>query len=288
MKAHLKIYLLTLIAMIAFAANSLLCRWALKETATDAVSFTALRMLSGAIVLWIIYKSKNYLHSPSNQVTANWFSAFVLFIYAITFSYAYTNLPTGTGALLLFAAVQLTMIIYAFWQGECLNIQETLGLMAAAAGVIGLLLPHISAPHLTDSLLMLVAGIAWAIYSLRGKSATDAICVNAGNFMLASVFAVFLALALIYKLRIDTTGFLLAVTSGAITSAFGYVIWYTVIKKLSITNAAVVQLSVPIIAAIAGAVFLNDAITLRLVIASIATLGGIGLVLVSRTSYSKK
>ena len=283
MKPSKTTYLLTLLAMMAFAGNSLLCRWALKETVIDAASFTSIRIISGALVLWIILSICNSIHSAHRSVTGSWPSALALFIYAAAFSYAYVNLPTGTGALLLFAAVQITMILYGLWKGERFRIQQSLGLIIATAGVIWLLLPNVSAPHLADSLLMLTAGVAWAIYSLRGKRATDAVSVTTGNFMLATVFTLGLSLMLISKARMDTMGILLAVTSGAITSGIGYVIWYAALQRLNITSAAVVQLSVPIIAAIGGAFFLNDVITLRLMEASVATLSGIGLVLMERT-----
>ena len=281
-------FLLTFLATAAFAGNSLLCRWALKDTVIDAASFTSVRIATGALALWIIYRLRNRIHSTNSAATGNWPSALALFTYATTFSYAYVNLATGTGALLLFAAVQITMMFYAFWKGERFHIKQSLGLITAIAGTVWLLLPNVSAPHLTDAMLMLTAGVAWAIYSLRGKKATDAINVTTGNFMLATVFTLGLSLTLISKVSIDTLGMLLAATSGAITSGVGYVVWYAALKRLTINNAAVVQLSVPIIAAIGGAIFLNDVITLRLIIASITTLSGIGLALMSQGATDRK
>lgn len=272
-------YVLTFLAMIAFAGNSLLCRWALKTTVIDALSFTTIRMLSGALTLWTILRIRNSINYEYTSVTGNWPAAFSLFVYATAFSYAYVSLPTGTGALLLFAAVQVTMIGYGFWQGERLQIKQLIGLIIALAGISWLLVPNVSAPQLTDSLLMLSAGIAWAIYSLLGKKATDPVSVSAGNFMLASIFSLSLSLKLISSVKIGYLGILLGITSGAVTSGIGYVVWYSALQRLNITSAAVVQLSVPIIAAIFGAIFLNDTITLRLIEASIATLSGIGLVL---------
>ena len=288
MKPSKTTYLLTFLATAAFAGNSLLCRWALKDTAIDAASFTSIRIASGALALWIIFRLRNSIHSTNSAASGNWASALALFTYAAAFSYAYVNLTTGTGALLLFAAVQLTMMLYAFWTGERFDIQQNLGLIMAIAGIVWLLLPNVSAPHLTDALLMLTAGVAWAIYSLRGKKATDAISVTTGNFMLATVFTLGLSLTLITKVSMDAMGMLLAVTSGAITSGVGYVIWYAALQRLTISNAAVVQLSVPIIAAIGGAIFLNDVITPRLIIASIATLSGVGLVLMAQGAAATK
>ena len=284
----MRTFLLTFIAMSAFAGNSLLCRWALKDTFIDPASFTSIRIISGALVLWIIYKLRYTVHAGHSAAKGNYTSSFALFTYATAFSFAYVNLSTGTGALLLFAAVQITMILYGLWQGERFGMQKIIGLIIATAGVICLLLPSVSAPHLTDSLLMLTAGVAWAIYSLRGKRATDALIVTTSNFLRATIFTLGLSLIFITKVRIDTTGILLAAVSGAITSGIGYVVWYAALQRLNITNAAIVQLSVPIIVAIGGAIFLSDLITLRLLIASIATLGGIGLVLMERAKAVKE
>ncbi len=278
----IRTFLLTFIAMTAFAGNSLLCRWALKDTFIDPATFTSVRIVTGALVLWIILKLRNILHSGDHVVRGNWPSALALFTYAEAFSYAYINLPTGTGAILLFAAVQLTMIVYSLWKGEHFNIQQILGLFIATAGVIWLLLPSASTPHLTDSLIMLTAGIAWALYSLRGRRVADAMSVTTGNFMLATIFTLGFSLTFISKVKMDSLGVMLAVISGAITSGIGYVIWYAALQRLHISNASVVQLSVPIIAAIGGAVFLNDEISFRLIEASVATLSGIGMVIMQR------
>ncbi len=281
-------FLLTFIAMTAFAGNSLLCRWALKDAFIDPTSFTCIRIASGALVLWIILRLGNRLHTTRLTATSNWPSALALFIYAEAFSYAYINLTTGTGAILLFAAVQFTMIVYGLLKGEQLNIQQILGLFIATAGVVWLLLPGASTPNLTDSLIMLIAGTAWAIYSLRGRTSVDAMQVTSGNFMLATVFALALSLTFITKVKLESMGVMLAVISGAVTSGIGYVIWYAALQRLNITNAAVAQLSVPIIAAVGGAVLLNDVITLRLIEASIATLSGIGLVMMGRIKLAQR
>lgn len=288
MKDSIKIFLLTMFAMIAFAGNSLLCRWALKDTMIDAVSFTTVRMISGALMLWVIFRLRNIIKTVHITTAGNWPSALALFTYATAFSCAYSNLSTGTGALLLFAAVQITMMVYGFCKGERLYFQQILGLFIAIAGVVWLLVPNISTPNPSDSLLMLTAGIAWAIYSLRGKKEKDAIAVTTGNFMFATIFSIGLSLILISTIKINPIGIMLATISGAITSGIGYVIWYAALQKLNITSAAVVQLTVPIIAAIGGGVFLNDVISLRLIEASVATLSGIGLVLISKTELAKE
>ena len=279
----IRIWLLTLSAMCAFAGNSLLCRWALKETAIDPVSFTLIRIVSGAIALYLIL-----IYRKSIQLSAgNWASAFSLFIYMAAFSYAYVGLPTGTGAFLLFGAVQLTMILAGLWAGERFKIQQSLGFVIASAGLAWLLLPSTATPPLKESTLMLIAGIAWAIYSLRGHSALDPIAVTAGNFMRATAFAIGFSLMFISSAKVDTSGSILAAISGVLTSGIGYAVWYSVLPRLKTTHAAVIQLSVPVIATIAGTILLNEIITARLVLASMATLGGVGIVILNKKQRSK-
>ena len=273
-----QILVLTLVAMIAFAGNSLLCRVALKDTAIDAASFTSIRIVSGAIVLWLIVQ----LRSGGHRATGSWRSALALFAYAAGFSFAYINLTAATGALLLFGAVQTTMIGYGLWHGERLQKRQIVGLAFALTGLIGLLLPGLSAPPLLGSALMLGAGIAWGIYSLRGKGAGDPICATAGNFIRAVPFCAGLSLAMLSLASVDQAGLWLAVASGALTSGIGYVIWYTALRGLTATSAATVQLSVPVIAAIGGILFLDEAVTLRLLLASIAVLGGVALVILAK------
>lgn len=269
---------LTLVAMIAFAGNSLLCRIALKDTAIDAASFTSIRIVSGAIVLWLIVR----LRSGGHHATGSWRSAFALFAYAAGFSFAYINLTAATGALLLFGSVQTTMIGYGLWRGERLQKRQIAGLACALAGLIGLLLPGLSAPPLVGSILMLGAGVAWGIYSLRGKGAGDPICATAGNFIRAVPFCAVLSLAMLSFASLDRAGFWFAVASGAVTSGLGYVIWYTALRGLTATSAATVQLSVPVIAAIGGILFLGEIVTLRLLLASVAVLGGVALVILAK------
>ncbi|OGB25463.1 MAG: hypothetical protein A3I66_15575 [Burkholderiales bacterium RIFCSPLOWO2_02_FULL_57_36] len=273
-----KILSLTLLAMIAFAGNSLLCRLALTDTGIDAASFTSIRIISGAIILWLIVR----LRGGEHRATGSWRSALALFAYAAGFSFAYVNLTAATGALLLFGAVQSTMIGYGLWRGERLHKRQTVGLACALAGLVGLLLPGLSAPPLLGSMLMLGAGIAWGIYSLRGKGAGDPICATAGNFIRAVPFSVGLSIAMLPFASVDQAGFWYAIASGALTSGIGYAIWYTALRGLSSTSAATVQLSVPVIAAIGGILFLGEAVTLRLLLASVAVLGGVALVILSR------
>ncbi len=275
-----RIVSLTSLAMTAFAGNSLLCRAALMQTSIDAASFTAIRLTSGAIMLWLIVQIRN-----GTQIgRGNWISAFALFTYAAGFSFAYVSLPTATGALLLFGSVQATMIGYGIWAGERLLKLQLLGLLLAFGGLVGLLLPGLTAPPLSGSILMLVAGVAWGIYSLRGKGLGDPTKVTAGNFLRAvPIVAVLSVLTLILKgISLDTDGFWYAVSSGALASGLGYAIWYAVLPALKAMSAATVQLSVPVIAALSGIAFLSEPITLRLALASVAILGGIILVIMEK------
>jgi drug/metabolite transporter (DMT)-like permease len=261
--------------MIAFAGNSLLCRVALKETSIDPASFTGVRMVSGAVILWLVVR----VRTSSAPLSGNWLSAAALFVYAAAFSFSYVSLPAAAGALLLFGAVQATMIGYGLWAGERLEMLQTAGLVAAGGGLVALLLPGMSAPPLLGSLLMLAAGAAWGIYSLRGKGAGDATRVTAGNFLRASAFAAILGLGMLPWASLDVPGLLYATSSGALASGVGYAVWYTALRGLTATTAASVQLSVPVIAAAGGVVFLDEPLTLRLAICSIAILGGIALVI---------
>ena len=276
--SYARIISLTSLAMVAFAGNSLLCRQALKHTAIDPASFTAIRLISGALILWLLTRMKQ--SSPAGK--GSWPSALALFAYAAGFSFAYVSLSAGSGALLLFGAVQATMIGYGLWKGERLRAFQTLGVLLALAGLVGLLLPGLSAPPLLGATLMIAAGIAWGIYSLRGKGAGDPTMVTAGNFMRAVPITIILSLLMLDFASVDAAGFYYAVASGALASGLGYAIWYTVLPALKNTSAATVQLSVPVIAALGGIVFLGEPITLRLALASVAILGGIALVIVQK------
>ena len=291
-----RILILTLLAMIAFASNSLLCRAALKETSVDPASFTFLRIFSGAIALWLLMCVRRKASADRTPAVfsallsqrplvrdGSWPSAFALFVYAAAFSFAYVGLPAGTGALLLFAAVQATMILWGFHKGERLDLIQLFGLIIALAGVVVLVFPGLSAPPLIGAMLMLSAGVAWGIYSVRGKVAGDAVAVTTGNFVRAVLFVAAGSLALISHAHVDVAGIGYAIISGAITSGLGYVIWYSALSGLRATSAATVQLSVPILAAAGGILLLGEPITLRYVFASVAVLGGIALVIWERT-----
>ncbi len=274
--------LITLVAMLAFAGNSLLCRVALRDTTIDAGSFTAVRILAGALALWLIVQLRSRPGTAENA--GNWPSALALFVYAGAFSFAYVELPSGTGALLLFGAVQATMIGVGLWRGERFSAAQTAGLAVACAGLIGLLSPGLSAPPVGSALLMLLSGVAWGIYSLRGKGAGDPTRVTAGNFLRATVPAIVLAAAVasIGRTSWDLPGLVYAAASGALTSGVGYAIWYLAVRDLRATTAATVQLSVPVIAALGGSLFLAEPVTARLVWASAAILGGIALVILRK------
>jgi drug/metabolite transporter (DMT)-like permease len=273
-----RIVALTSLAMIAFAGNSLLCRVALKDTSIDAASFTTIRLISGAVTLWLVAR----MSRGTRAGRGNWLSAFALFVYAAGFSFAYVRLPAAMGALLLFGAVQATMIAHGLGAGERLQSLQRVGLVLALGGLVGLLMPGLSAPPLSGSVLMLSAGVAWGVYSLRGKGAGDPTRVTAGNFLRAVPIAAALSVLMHDRASLDGAGVWYAVSSGALASGIGYAIWYTALPALKATNAATVQLSVPVIAALGGIALLGESVTLRLVLASVAILGGIALVLLEK------
>ena len=277
-----RVVVLTLLAMIAFAGNSLLCRLALKHTAIDAASFTAVRLMSASLVLCLLAGGWRANWQSAWQSGGNWPSAFALFTYAAGFSFAYISLPAATGALLLFGAVQATMIGYGVWAGERLSPLQLAGLGLALGGLVALLLPGLAAPPPASAALMLGAGVAWGVYSLRGKAASSPIKVTAGNFMRTVPLTLGLSLLMVNQLSLDGTGVGYGVLSGALTSGLGYVIWYKVLPALKATSAATVQLSVPVIAAMGGVVFIGETVSLRLVLASIAILAGIALVILNK------
>ena len=273
-----RLVFLVVLAMIAFAANSLLCRAALRDTGIDPASFTTIRIASGAAVLWVIAR----MRGGTMTSAGSWGSAAALFGYAAAFSFAYIELPAAVGALILFCAVQVTMIGWGLWRGERIGATQAAGLSLAIGGLVGLLWPGLSAPPPGSAALMLAAGIAWGIYSLRGKRSGDPTIATAGNFMRAVPFAVALSLFTLGGAKADTAGVLYAIASGALASGLGYAIWYTALPGLTSTKAATIQLSVPVIAAAAAVVLLDEAITLRLVLGSAAILGGIALVVVAK------
>jgi len=273
--------LLTVIAMFAFAANSLLCRLALGDQQIDAASFATVRVVSGAITLSLFMLP--HWGGGRRRAGFDWRAASMLFGYVIFFSFAYLSLSAGTGALLLFGSVQLTMIIAALRSGEPFNIWSWAGLLLAVAGLVYLVSPGITAPDPLGASLMIVAGLAWGLYSLVGRRAGNPLESTANNFILAAPMAIAVSILFIGDLHLSTRGLLLAVASGSVASGLGYVTWYAALKGLTSTRAATVQLSVPVIAAIGGVLMLAEPVTLRLVLASAATLGGIAMVLLQRT-----
>ena len=276
----------TTVAMFAFASNSILCRLALGSPEIDAVGFTAVRLCSGAVTLLVISLLSGRRRTAANR--GDWKSGAALFFYAIMFSFAYISLDAGTGALILFALVQTTMIVWGLVRGERPGFVQWIGLGAALGGLVYLVSPGLSAPSPLGSAMMATAGIAWGVYSLRGRGAKDPVVATTDNFV-RSVPLVLIAVAIFYR-RIDfnAQGVVLAVASGAVASGVGYVIWYAALRGLSTTRAASVQLTVPVIAAAGGLVLLDETVSLRLVLSAVLILGGVGTTLTARERRSIK
>ena len=284
MVSRARVIALTALAMLPLAANSWFCRAALRDTGIDAASFTSIRLVSGALMLWLLLRFRDRLRAPApGGESGDWLSAWALFGYAVLFSFAYLELTAGTGALLLFGAVQATMIGLGLWRGERLDAAQSIGALLAFAGLAGLLLPGLSAPPLAAGAMMLGAGACWGLYSMRGKGARDPTRVTAGNFMRTVPITAALSLAMLGQASVDAAGFWYAVASGSLTSALGYVLWYSVVPLIRSVTAATVQLSVPVIVAVGGVALLGEPITLRLVLAGAAVLGGIGLVILAKS-----
>jgi drug/metabolite transporter (DMT)-like permease len=272
--------LLTTLTMIAFASNSLLNRMALGAGAIDPVSYTTVRLFSGAVMLFLIASLQRESGQPI--LRGSWVSAAFLFLYAITFSFAYQSLSAGAGALILFGSVQVTMIVLALRGGERPQPWEWMGLFLALGGLVYLVFPGIKAPSLLGSTLMTIAGIAWGFYTIRGRGSQSPLAVTAGNFIYAVPMAL-VALAVSFgNISISSNGIFLAMVSGALASGVGYVIWYAALRGLTTTRAAMVQLSVPVIAAWGGVLFLAEHVSVRLLIAGVLILGGITMALLSR------
>ncbi|MDD2833362.1 MAG: DMT family transporter [Methylotenera sp.] len=274
---------LTLLALTAFAANSLLCRMALANASIDAASFSMIRLLSGAIILWLIVvitqKDTRLVHA------GNWQSAFFLFLYVTGFSFAYIHLNTGIGALILFGAVQASMLIKAIISGERPNTLEWLGLVLALTGLTYLVMPGLTAPPLLASMLMSVAGVAWGFYSLQGRNNSAPLAATAGNFIRATPLAALVLLLSFQHIELTYKGAILAIASGSIASGVAYAVWYAALRELTATRAATLQLMVPVMAAIGGVIFLSESITTRLVIASSMILGGVAMVILGRKNH---
>jgi drug/metabolite transporter (DMT)-like permease len=278
---------LTAVTMVAFASNSILCRLALQTRAIDPASFTLLRILAGAGALLVITRA-----TGSNARTpARWAGAAFLFLYAAAFSFAYTSLGAGTGALILFGCVQATMLIAGLRSGERLRVLEWTGLVVALGGLVYLVAPGLEAPAPAGCALMALAGVAWGFYSLGGRGSTNPLVDTGRNFARAVPMAVAVGVAAPLAggdFRLSREGVLLALASGAVASGLGYAVWYAALRGLSATRAATVQLSVPAIAALGGVAFLAETITLRLVSSAGLILGGVGLALVRRSNRPER
>ena len=263
---------------------------ALQEARIDAATFTFIRVAAGAVAVGLIAICRSHRQGErlSGLKSGDWLSAFALFGYAAAFSAAYINLPAGTGALLLFGAVQISMISWGFYKGERLRPSQAVGIILACIGLVILLARGLSSPPLLSSAVMLFAGACWGIYSLRGKSSRDAVATTAGNFLRAVPFSAILIILFRGHLHADQTGYFYAAASGAITSGVGYVVWYTVLPRLRSTTAAAVQLSVPVFAAIGGILLLGESMTIRMVAASTTILAGIALVIFGKNAPSKR
>jgi len=274
----------TVCALAAFAANSVLCRLALRGGSIDAATFSAVRLVSGAAVLMLIAASTR----PRRQCAGSWISAGWLLLYAIPFSFAYASLSTGTGALLLFGAVQVTMMVVAFSSGERPRFVQWCGFVLAMSGLVYLVLPGVSAPSPGGAALMMLAGASWGVYSLRGRGALNPIGQTTGNFVRAAPVAVVVFAFAHGSVRTSAGGLGLAVASGTLASALGYIAWYHALRGLTATRAAVVQLSVPVLAASAGVVMLGEALTTRLLTATVAVLAGVAMALLARDTVTER
>jgi drug/metabolite transporter (DMT)-like permease len=286
-------FLLTTLTMIAFASNSLLNRLALGQATIDALSYTTMRLTSGALILFILatLQKKN----DEKILRGNRLSAVLLLLYAVTFSLAYLSLSTGAGALILFSSVQITMLLVALKQGERPHMWEWIGLCLALGGLVYLVLPGLTAPSPLGSASMMIAGVAWGFYSIRGRGSQNPLADTAGNFVLTVPIILLLWLSMnnihfaeqgigldMGNVHFTKYGILLAILSGALASGLGYVIWYAALRGLTTTRAAIVQLSVPVIAAWGGVLLLAETVSTRLLLAGVLILGGIGLSVLSR------
>jgi len=272
----------TLLALIAFAGNSLICRIALKESAIEPAMFTGIRLISGAIVLILIVFLTG--ETGEKKSKGSWFSAVMLFLYAAAFSYAYVSLETGTGALILFGSVQITMIVYSLAAGHKMSIVEWTGIILALFGFLYLMLPGAETPSVSGFILMTIAGVGWGAYSIRGKTTKNPLQDTAYNFLRTIPFLILLLYFIIDESIYSTKGILLALLSGVVTSGLGYIIWYAALKGLSTIQASIVQLFVPVLAAIGGFLFVNEVISLRLLVSALLILGGILLLIIKKNT----
>ncbi|MBR7889223.1 DMT family transporter [Marinomonas sp. A79] len=293
MTGSLRLPFFIALALLAFAANSVLCRLALAGGLIDPASFTLWRLLSGAVTLALLCLLQSFKTKPQSLSSiwreGSWLSALALFVYALGFSYAYVTLETGIGALILFGAVQLTLILFAAWAGQKLAFLEWLGLLIAFAGFAYLVLPTLSSPSLIGFILMTFAGIAWGLYTWRGKISAKPLFATTSNFVrtIPMLGVVLLVVSVNGTIQMDSEGLFYAIVSGAIMSGLGYALWYAVLPYLSASLAAVLQLLVPVIATLGGVVFANESITLHLMIATSGVLGGVLLVIIGKKRTSK-
>jgi drug/metabolite transporter (DMT)-like permease len=263
----------TVFALLCFAANSVLCRMALRQPHIDPASFMSIRLCSGALTMWVLLRAR----SGQQRVQGDWRSALALLTYAVTFTFAYLGLTAGTGALLLFGAVQVAMIAAGFAGGERIDLTIACGWVLAVTGLVLLLLPGVSAPPVLDAVLMLIAGVAWGVYSLRGRRSQQPLADTAGNFVRSVPGTLLLSALLRAHRSADVEGVVLAALSGSIASGLGYLAWYSALPRLGAIAAANAQLSVPVIAALAGVLLFGEPITARLGAASVLVLGGTAL-----------
>ena len=278
----LRLALLTTLSLLAFAGNSLICRMALQLTEIDPATFNTIRLVSGAVFLGLFITASRSI----GRIEGTWVGAVALFIYAIAFAYAYSGMPAGTGALLLFGSIQVAMLITGMVMGERFSQVQLLGLGLAVIGLVALMWPAVGAPDPSSGVLMVISGVAWAVYTLMGRGAGNPMAATAGNFLRATPIAIGFYLvgwATFGDVSWDIPGVFYALVSGVVTSGMGYICWYASVKELKVTHAATVQLSVPIIAAVGGVIFLNEAITQLLVFVSISVLCGIALVIFNPT-----
>lgn len=270
----LRLFFLTLATLVAFAANSVLCRLALAGGGIDAASFSLFRLLSGALALVLLSRFGTFEQA---RLLGNWPAATMLLIYVGGFSFAYLRLETGSGALILFAMVQLSMLGWGVSCGERPGLSACAGLLLAMSGLLWLLLPGLAAPDPLGGLMMSAAGVAWGVYSLYGRTQSQPLAETAGNFCRATVLALPISLLWISEFHLSLTGVGLAVASGALASACGYVLWYRLLQRLSASRAALIQLAVPVLAAFGGVLFLTEQLSLRLLISSGLVLSGIAM-----------
>lgn len=281
-------FLLTVVVMLAFAANSLLCRAALVDGLSDAGSFTIIRLISGATTLVFFLLITGTWHSEKPTSRFKVLAGVTLFGYAVLISYAYLNMDAGTGALLLFGAVQLTLLTLHWWQGERFKTLEVIGIAVSILGFAWLMLPSATRPDIWSTLLIVISGVCWALFTALGKHAPSPSSGIAWGFIAASVISLLASPFLLSSVNLTIEGISLAITSGVLASGIGYLLWYHVIQQLTLLQAAVSQLSVPVIALVLGSILLGESLSIHSVLTSTIILGGIALVFLSRSQNANK